>query len=189
MGSPVPKPRRVAEHELDGNRGHVNAHARRQRFADEEEAARELPRRGAEGVFEQLIRRIDFALQVMRHHHDREQDAGDDVPDDDLEEGHVSAVGHGGHADDGERARLGGDDGEANAPPRNVFAAEEIVAGVALVFAEPDAEPDDAQQIGEDDQPVREVEEIHGKVVTRSAGFLVRAVHPWPPFPAASPDR
>ena len=97
----------------------------------------------------------------MRHHHHRQHDAGDDVADDHLDEHEVAAIGQARHADDGERAGLSRDDGEADAPPWDVFAAEEIIARGALVFAKPDAERDDAQQVEDDDQPVRDGEVIH----------------------------
>src|SRR6185503_18451230 len=45
-------------------------------------------------------------------------------------------------------------DGQADPPPRNIFAAQKIIACVALVFAEPDSEADDADQIQTYDQPV-----------------------------------
>ena len=41
---------------------------------------------------------------------------------------------------------------------RAPFCAEEVVSGVVLVFPEPHAEPDDAEQIGEYDGPVAGVE-------------------------------
>ena len=94
----------------------------------------------------------------MRDHDDGQDDARDDVADDHLNEHDVGAVGDGGDADDGECARLGGDDGDADAPPRDVAAAEEVVAGVALVFAEPDAEANDTGEVGDDDEPVGEIE-------------------------------
>ena len=96
--------------------------------------------RGAEGVGEELVGRVDLALEVVRDEDDGQEDAGDDVADDHLEEGDVAAVGHGRHADDGQGAGLGGDDGQADAPPGDVLAAEEVIAGVVLVFAEPQAE-------------------------------------------------
>src|SRR5439155_1054001 len=83
----------------------------------------------------------------------------------DLDERHVPAVSHCRDADDGEGARLRGDDGEADAPPGRVFAAKEVVAGVALVFAEPHAKSDDAAQIAQDDQPIGKVEEPHAEFV------------------------
>jgi hypothetical protein len=67
------------------------------------------------------------------------------------------------HADDRERARLGGDDRDADAPPRDVAAAKEVVARGALILPEPHAEPDDAAEVDDDDQPIGEVEvTVHG---------------------------
>src|ERR1019366_4510586 len=53
---------------------------------------------------------------------------------------------------------LGGDDGKAYAPPGAVLAAEEIVAGVVLVFAKPQAEANIAEQIDQNDGPITRAE-------------------------------
>ena len=53
------------------------------------------------------------------------------------------------HPNDGQRARLRGDDRETDAPPGNVAAAEEVVARVALVMPEPHAQADDAPEVGD----------------------------------------
>ncbi len=82
----------VPQHELHRDAGDIDAHARRQGLADEEEPAGGLARRRAEGVREQLVGRIDLALEIVRHEHDGQEDAGDDVADDHLEEGDVAAV-------------------------------------------------------------------------------------------------
>ena len=159
MGSPVPKPEQlVAQHQFHRDAGDIDAHAGGQGFADEEEAAGGLAGRGAEGVGEQLVGRVDLALEVVGDQDDGQDDAGDDVADDHLDEGDVAAVGHRGHADDGQRAGFGGDDGQADAPPGDVLAAEEVVAGVVLVFAEPQPERDNAEQIDEDDGPIARAE-------------------------------
>src|SRR5262249_50231533 len=81
-------------------------------------------------------------------------DAGDDVADNHLEKCDVAPIRHGGHADDCQGARFGCHDGQSDAPPGNVFAAEEVIARVALILAEPDSEGDDAKEIGENDEPI-----------------------------------
>ena len=94
----------------------------------------------------------------MGHEDDGQEDAGDDVADNHLEERDVAAVGHRRHADDGQCAGLCGDDGQADAPPRNVLAAEEVVAGVVLVLPKPQPEPNDAEHIDQDDSPITRTE-------------------------------
>ena len=101
----------------------------------------------------------------MRNHDDRQNDAGDHIPDDHLNEEEVPSVSHGRNANDRERAGFGRDDGKANAPPLNVFAAEKVVAGVALIFAEPDSQPDDCEQIANNNGPVREREMVHRQIL------------------------
>ena len=63
----------------------------------------------------------------------RQQQVADDDPSDEithhqLQEGEIGVVGQSGHADDGERAGLGGDDGKRNRPPGNVAVGQEVVA-------------------------------------------------------------
>jgi len=117
-----------------------------------------VPCRCAERVREELVGRINLSLEIMWHEHHRQNDSGDDVTDDHLDKTDVSAVGNAGNADDGERARLGGDDGQPDAPPRNVFAAEEVVASVVLVFAEPNSQANNAEQIQGNDRPITAAE-------------------------------
>jgi len=88
-------------------------------------------------LLEQLVGRVDLPAEVVRDDDGREDDAREHVPEDHLDEPEVAAVGERRHADDGQRARLRSDDGNAGAPPRHVAAAEEVVAGVVLVLAEP----------------------------------------------------
>jgi hypothetical protein len=47
--------------------------------------------------------------------------------------------------------------------PGDIFAAKKVVAGVALVFAEPQAQCDDAAEVAEDHDPVADAERcVHG---------------------------
>jgi len=112
----------------------------------------------AEGVGKQLVGGVNLAFEIVRHQHDGQDDAGDDVADDHLDEGDVAAVGHRRDADNRQRAGFGGHDGHANAPPGHVLAAEKIVARVVLVFAKPQSQRNDAEQIDENNDPVAGVE-------------------------------
>jgi len=79
-----------------------------------------------------------------------------------LQEGQVGVEGKPGDADDGERAGLGGDNGERDSPPGNVTVSQEIVAQAALRFAEAQSEERDRGQIERDDRQVKRVEAIDG---------------------------
>ena len=103
----------------------------------------------------------------MWDHDDGQDHASDHVADDHLDEHDVTARRErvGGDTDDGECAGFGCDDGDADAPPRDVAAAEEVVAGVALVFPKPDAEANDTGEVGEDDEPVGEIKvAVHARL-------------------------
>jgi hypothetical protein len=97
----------------------------------------------------------------VRNHDDGEDNAGNDVTDNDLDERNISAISRRGNTDDGERAGFGGDDGKANAPPWSIFAAKEVVACVLLVFAEPNAKANHSGKVKNDDEPICCVEELH----------------------------
>ena len=62
-----------------------------------------------------------------------------------------AGVGAGRHADEAQRAGLGGDDGEADRPPRHRTAGQEVVAGGLLESREPGTEGGDGEQVGGDD--------------------------------------
>ena len=90
----------------------------------------------------------------MGHHHDSQDDSRDDIAGDHLDEADVAGVRRAWHADDGQRAGLRCDDGQPNPPPGNIFAPEKIIASVFLVFAKPETEQDDADEVKCDDQPI-----------------------------------
>ncbi len=157
----------VAKHQLDGDAGHINPHARRERFAEKKKAACRLAGAVAEGIGEKLVGRINLALEIMRHHDHGQDDARDDIADDQLEKRQVAVdgVGHGGHADDGQRAGFRGDDGQADAPPRDVLAAEEIVARVVLVAPEPGSQGDNAAEVKDNNAPIGGIQKTSGCVL------------------------
>ena len=74
---------------------------------------------------------------VAREEHARDDDASEDVAGGDLQESEIAEVGEPGDRDEGERARLGGDDGEHHRPPRDRAVGDEVVGGVLLAAAEP----------------------------------------------------
>src|ERR1051325_4318008 len=102
----------------------------------------------------------------MRDHHHRQHQTCDYVADDELDESDIAAIGDCRHTDDREGARLSCHNRKANAPPRNIFAAEEVVSRVLLVFAKPDTQPDDPEQVNIDDYPVCKRQIIHVEFVT-----------------------
>src|SRR5262249_35013409 len=97
----------VAQHQFDGGAGDVDAHAGGEGFADQEKGAGGLAGAGAERVGEELVGRIDLAFEIMRYQENRQQDAGDHITDDHLQERDVAAIRHRRHANDGQRAGFG----------------------------------------------------------------------------------
>lgn len=133
----------------------------------EEKTTRRAPRVLTERLGKKLIRRINFSFEIVRHQNNGENDSRNHVTDDDLQKRHrVCAKGHGRNANECQRAGFRRNDREADSPPRNIFAAEEIILCVLLVFAEPKAEDNHSQQINDDDGPIDRVKIIHEMRVT-----------------------
>ena len=80
---------------------------------------------------------VQLAAEVRRNEQDAHENASGDVAERELEKGEVASVCAGGDADEAQRARFSGDDGEADAPPRDRPAGEEVIASCALEAREP----------------------------------------------------
>ena len=98
----------------------------------------------------------------MRQQEVAYDDAADQVSDDQLQESEVGVVGESGHADDGECAGFGGDDGECNSPPWDVAVGEKVVAQRTLLLPKAQSEKRDAREIGCDDREVEEGHKVRG---------------------------
>ena len=59
-----------------------------------------------------------------------------------------------GHRDDGERGRLGGDDGEQDGPGGQVPGAEEVVGRAPLAARHPEADAQGEDEVEADDDEV-----------------------------------
>ena len=88
--------------------------------------------RESEAAFEQGVRGDEVALEIPRQERERDDDAAEDVAGRDLEKREVAEVGEAGDADEGEGARLRGDDRDEDGPPGDGVVGDEVVAGVAL---------------------------------------------------------
>ena len=73
---------------------------------------------------------VQLAAEIRRQEQHAHQEAADHVAQRQLQERHVRCIGAGRHADEAQRAGLGGDDGEADRPPRHRTAGQEVVAVV-----------------------------------------------------------
>src|SRR5207248_4453361 len=68
-------------------------------------------------------------------------------------------------------------------PPRDVLAAQEIIAGVVLVSSKPDSESDNAQQVDDNYRPISGREQVHSRhrsasrrrLLCHSPGFTIMA--------------
>ena len=94
---------------------------------------------------------VQLAAEIRRQEQHAHQEAADHVAQRQLQERHVRCIGAGRHADEAQRAGLGGDDGEADRPPRHRTAGQEVVAGGLLEPREPRTEGGDGEQVGGND--------------------------------------
>src|SRR5699024_1820373 len=96
---------------------------------------------------------------VAREQHERDNDPPQQVAQRYLDEGDITEIGDGRHADHGQRARLGGDHREAHRPPRKIAVTEKIPLQIALFPGQSEAYPGRDGQVDDDDA---EIEQSHG---------------------------
>ena len=108
--------------------GRVQADPVAERAVEEEDRGGHRAHGAAEALLQQLVGRVDLAAEVGGDEEDGDEQPPDDVADHELEERPVAAVGGAGGADEGERARLGGDDAGGDGPPRHAARGQEVVA-------------------------------------------------------------
>src|SRR5690606_12089615 len=108
-----------------------------------------------EATLEQLIRRHQLATEVARQQQPRDRDASDEVTGGELEEPEVARVRSRGDADECERTGFRRNDGEADRPPGQLAAGEEVVARAALRAAQPRTKGRYADDVGDEDDDVQ----------------------------------
>src|ERR1017187_4463918 len=117
-----------AEHDGDDDGDGEDADAFGEGAGDQEDGGGELANAFAEAAAYELVGGEHFAAEILGKEQDRNHDAGQQGAEDDLQEAEVAVEGEGGCADDGGGAGFGGDDGQADGPPRGGTPAQEIVA-------------------------------------------------------------
>ena len=145
---------RHLRHDRDHERGREQPDAVGQRSRDQEDHRRQRLDARAEAALQQLVRREQIAAEVGRDEQQADEDAADDVADRELQERHVAGVGLRRNADERQRAGFGGDDREADRPPRHAAIGQEIIARGLLVAREPRPEGRDGEQVDADDEVV-----------------------------------
>ena len=156
---------RRAEHEHDPRHRHAGDDGDHQRRREQPDAVGERSREQkdhrrqrldarAEAPLQQLVRREQIAAEVGGDEQQADDDAADDVAERELQKRHVAGVRGGGNADEGQRARLGGDDREADGPPGHAAVGQEVVARRLLEPREPGSEGGDGGEVAADDEVV-----------------------------------
>ncbi len=147
-----------AEDEGDGDGGGENANGVGHGAGDHENDRGEAARRGSEAAVEQGVGGDQFALIVTGEECERDHDTAEDVSCRDLEEAEIAGEGETGDADERECAGFGGDDGEEDGPPGDGAIGDEVVFGVLLAAAHPDAQGRGSEEIDDDDGEIEEGE-------------------------------
>ncbi len=152
----------VAESDADHDSDGEDAHAFGGCAGDQEQARCKRTKFLSEAALDQLVGRDQVAAEVVRDQQNTDDDAPDQVADDKLQEAEVALVGQAGNADDGERAGLGGHDGERNRPPGNRLLGQEISAEGARLLPESHAKESDPGQIHGDHGHIQRVQSHEG---------------------------
>jgi hypothetical protein len=170
----------------EGSREHP--HALREGPHQEEQGRHGVFDANAESPRQHLVGREDLAagdIEEQGHEQPREQHARDHVAGDDLQVRQAAALlgaregakGDRRNANEGERARLGSDDGHADDPPRRPSPPDEVFRHRMVCASEPHPERRDAGEVCDEHDGV-DARESHA----RPSEHHIRAAIP-------SPDR
>lgn len=149
---------RRTEGDTDDESDGVDAHSFGGRAGNQEEPSGIAAEFSAEAALDQLIRREEVALEILRQQDEADDDAADEIAESELQEGEVGVVCEAGDADEGEGAGLCSNDRQRERPPGDRAIGEEIILQRALRFTKAQAEESDTGKIDDDDQEVCWVE-------------------------------
>jgi hypothetical protein len=141
------------QHERRGE----DADALGERAHDQEQPGGNSARDRTEAALEQRVGREQLAAEIRRQQQAGDDEAANDIADEDLQVRERSSllraremtVGERGHADQRQRARLSGDDREADDDPGRLARTEEVILDAPVSLAEPHAERGDAGEVRE----------------------------------------
>ena len=166
-GDALAGPKRHAHHLADRR----DAHSLRDHPGGQKHARRHRPGAGVESIFQQLVCRVEFALEIARHHNYAKHHPRHDVPDHQLQKAEVADEGDSRCADDGQAGGFRGDDGNCECPPRRGSSAQKIVAKILLAPAETRSEPSDSAQVQHQDSQI-DGADSHGAESVPGCGML-----------------
>ncbi len=142
----------------DGNGEH--AHAFGQRPGDQKRESGEAGQALAEAAADELVGGEHLAAEIMGQEKERDDDAGQQVSDDDLQKAEIALKRQGGCANNGKGAGFRRDDGEGDGPPGSCPAAQEVILERFLAAPEAGAEERDSYQVEGHDGQIQETHEI-----------------------------
>src|SRR5207245_1188852 len=142
------------DYEGDGR----NANPFGNRAGDQESAGGDGAHAFAKALFDQRVGGEKLAAKIAGQQQQDDEHAADQVAEDQLKEGQISAIGNGRRPDDGQRGGLGGHDRKGQRPPGRGAAAQKIVGGVLLAAAEVHSQRGDAEQVGNDNRQVERMD-------------------------------
>src|SRR5579862_1060681 len=105
-------------------------------------------------LFEKLVSRVEFALEILRDQYNTQNHARDKIAQHNLQEFEVSAVSDAGSADNCERRGFGGDNRTCDRPPGRCPTAKKIISKAVLTATEIRAEKRDAHKIENEDSEI-----------------------------------
>ena len=123
------------ERDADDNRNGKDADAFCGGAGGQKQSGCQRAQPAAKAAFDELIGGVEIAAKIVWQQQVADDDASHEIAHHQLQEGEVGIVGQAGHADDGEGAGFGGDDGERDGPPWNIAIGEEVIAQGTLPLA------------------------------------------------------
>ena len=158
----------LARPQCDGHhdRNRVNSHSLSRGPRHQKKAGSQRTQLLAEAAFNQLVRGVQIATEIMGQQNKADDDAAHDIAHHHLQKREIGVVSQTWNADDGERAGFRRDDGKCNRPPGNIPVRQKIVAQGALLLAEAQPEQSDPHQIERDDREIKLVQN-HKRTVWR----------------------
>ena len=136
------------ENDSDHNGDGEDPDTFRKRTSDEENSGRYLPHIGAKPALHQFVGRKKLPGKVLGEKNSGDDDPGQEIAEDHLEEDVAAPEGQRRSSNNGESTGLGGDDRERNRPPGSILASQEVVFQGLLGFFEARAEPGYTKKVG-----------------------------------------
>ena len=167
----------LARAKCDGyhDRNRVNPHPLSRSPRHQEKAGSQRAQLLAEAAFNQLVRGVEIATEIMGQKDKTDNHTAHDISHYHLQKREIGIVSQTWNADDGQRAGFRRDDRKRNRPPGNIPVGEKVVAQSALLLPEAQSEQSDPSQIERDNGEIELVQNHNDRVARAPRPLPARA--------------